>query len=213
MDYNTSRKNLILPEYGRNIQKMIDHLKTVEDGEERNRLAKAVIQIMGNMNPHLRDVSDFTHKLWDHLAIISNFELDVDSPYPVPSKEELFEKPQKLPYKHSDDVVFKHYGRVLENIIARAVTYEEGEEKEYLIEVICNQMKKSYLHWNRDAVGDELIFKDLMRLSKNQLQIPEGLKLKEAKDLQTKKKESSSYSKKPPMNKFKKKDNYRKKSR
>lgn len=184
MDYNTSRKHMALPEYGRNIQKMVDHVKTVKDRDERNRLAHGIIHIMGNMNPHLRDVSDFTHKLWDHLAIISNFELDVDSPYPTPPKEDLYKKPKRLPYKNSDDIKFKHYGRVLENMIEQAVTYEPGEEKDYLIEVIANHMKKSYIHWNRENISDDLIFSDLMYISGNRLSIPEGLKLKEVKELQ-----------------------------
>jgi len=183
MDYNTSRKQLFLPEYGRNIQRMVNYVKTVEDRDERNRLAMAIIQIMGNMNPHLRDVADFKHKLWDHLAIISNFELDVDSPYPTPTREELYEKPKKVGYSNPYEIRFKHYGRVLQSMIQRAVEYPEGEEKEYLIEVIGNQMKKSYLNWNRDTVGDEQIIEDLKALSGNKLVIPENLKLKENREL------------------------------
>lgn len=182
---------MVLPEYGRNIQKMVDHVKTVEDRDERNRLAKAIIQIMGNMNPHLRDVADFTHKLWDHLAIISNFELDVDSPYPAPEIEKLYEKPEKVPYKNADDVRFKHYGRVLENMIKRAASYDEGEEKNYLIEVIANHMKKSYIQWNRENISDDLIFSDLVYLSGNNITIPEGLKLKEVRELQSKKRDNT----------------------
>ncbi|MFA6402354.1 MAG: DUF4290 domain-containing protein [Salinivirgaceae bacterium] len=182
MDYNTSRRGLVLPEYGRNIQRMVNHVKSIEDPEERNRLAKAVIQIMGTMNPHLRDVADFKHKLWDHLAIISDFELDVDSPYPKPTREQIYQKPQRLKYSHPDDIRFKHYGRVLEQMIAKAITFEEGEEKNYLIEVILNQMKKSFLTWNRDTVNDELIYHDLLVLSRNRLKVPEGIKLKETKE-------------------------------
>lgn len=183
MDYNTSRKKLVLPEYGRNIQKMVLHLKTVEDREERNRLAQAVIHIMGNMNPHLRDVGDFKHKLWDHLAIISDFELDVDSPYPKPELEKLYEAPGKLPYKNAREVKFMHYGRVLENMVKRTADYPDGDEKNYLIEVVCNQMKKSFLNWNRESVSDDLIFSDFRRLTNDQVEIPEGLKLKEIRDL------------------------------
>ena len=206
MDYNTNRKDLILPEYGRNIQKMVNHVKSVEDREERNRLAKAVIQIMGSMNPHLRDVADFTHKLWDHLAIIANFELDVDSPYPKPSKEEIYQKPDRLTYEKPDDIRFKHYGKVLEKMIKKAITYEEGEEKDFLIEVICTQMKKSYVIWNRENAVDEQIFNDLLLLSKRQLKIPEGLKLKDVRELAPKpvvsvQKKSPSNSKYPPKKK------------
>ena len=186
MDYNTSRRGLVLPEYGRNIQRMVNHVKTVEDREERNRLAKAIIQIMGTMNPHLRDVADFKHKLWDHLAIISDFELDVDSPYPTPTREQIFKKPDRLKYQHPDDIRFKHYGRVLEDMIDNAITYPDGEEKDYLIEVILNLMKKSFLNWNRETVSDELIFNDLVMLSRNRLKVPEGIKLKENREFVSK---------------------------
>ncbi len=187
MDYNTGRKRLVLPEYGRNIQKMVIHLKTIEDRDERNRMAKAVIQVMGNMNPHLRDVSDFTHKLWDHLAIISDFELDVDSPYTTPAKEDLFLEPVHIGYQSADDIRFKHYGKVLESMIQRIMNYDEGEEKDYLIEVICTQMKKSYVMWNRENITDEQIFSDLLYLTKDQIKIPEGLKLKDAREFVQKK--------------------------
>jgi len=197
MDYNTARKNLVLPEYGRNIQKMVNEVKTIEDRDERNRLAKAVIQVMGNMNPHLRDVADFKHKLWDHLAIISDFELDIDSPYPIPTVETLVKKPEHLGYSSKDKIRFKHYGKVLESMIKRAVTYEEGPEKDYLIEVICTQMKKSFVTWNRENVNDDQVFNDLISLSKNELKIPEGLTLKDARDLVQKKPVSSRDNKKP----------------
>lgn len=201
MDYNTSRRGLVLPEYGRNIQRMVNHVKSIEDPEERNRLAKAVIQIMGTMNPHLRDVADFKHKLWDHLAIISDFELDVESPYPKPTREQIYQKPERLKYSHPDDIRFKHYGRVLEEMIAKAITFEEGEEKNYLIEVILNQMKKSFLTWNRDTVNDELIYHDLLVLSRNRLKIPEGIKLKETKEFVIK---TQSAPKKTQQSNFKK---------
>jgi hypothetical protein len=186
MDYNTTRKQLVLPEYGRNIQKMINHIKTVEDREERNKLANAVIHIMGNMNPHLRDVGDFKHKLWDHLAIISDFELDVDFPYPLPEKEELVKAPEKITYNDKRDVNFLHYGRLIESMIHRAVDYPEGEERDYLIETLGNQMKKSYITYNREVVGDDQIFRDMIFISHGKLTIPEGLTLKETKDLKNK---------------------------
>lgn len=183
MDYNTTRKKLVLPEYGRNIQKMVLHLKTVEDRDERNRLSQAVIHIMGNMNPHLRDVADFKHKLWDHLAIISDFELDVDSPYPTPEADKLHEEPKKLSYKNAREVRFMHYGRVTETMVKRTIEYPDGEEKDYLIEVVCNQMKRSFLNWNRESVSDDLIFSDFKFLTRDEVKIPEGLKLKESRDL------------------------------
>jgi hypothetical protein len=203
MDYNTKRKLLVLPEYGRNVHKMVNIIKETEDRDERNRLAKATIQLMGAMNPHLRDVADFKHKLWDHLAIISDFELDVDSPYPTPTKAELEQKPDRLKYFNSDEIGFKHYGRVVEDMIRRATQYPEGEEKDYLIEVIGNQMKKSYLAWNRETVSDELIFSDMQSVSGHRLNIPEGLKLKDSKDLLPKQPATNSSLKKPIQKKRK----------
>jgi len=181
-DYNTSRKKLILPEYGRNIQKMVNYLKTIEDREERNRAARTVIAVMGNLNPHLRDVSDFKHKLWDHLAIIADFDLDIDSPYDWPEKARLEEKPSKVPYnQHS--IRYKHYGRSIVMMIEKAVELEPGEEKEDLVRMIANHMKKSYLTWNREAVSDEEIFQDLKTLSGGKLEISGDLKLPETREI------------------------------
>jgi uncharacterized protein DUF4290 len=184
MDYNTQREKLLLPEYGRNIQKLVNYCKTIEDRDERTRVAMAIISIMGNLNPHLRDITDFKHKLWDHLAIISNFELDVDSPYPMPQRDILFEKPKQVPYKE-EEIRYKHYGKVMENLIEKAAEYEEGEEKNALIEIIANHMKKSYLKWNKDVVDDKTIFRDLVLLSKNKIKVDESLVLTESKEFQT----------------------------
>ncbi len=183
MDYNTSKQKLALPEYGRNIQQMVNYITTLPDKDERNRLAHGIIKLMGNVNPHLRDVNDFKHKLWEHLALISNYELDIDYPYPIERIENIDARPDKIPYKKSTEIGHMYYGRVLESMIQAAIDYPEGEDKDYLIETLCNQMKKSFLNWNKESVNDDLIFNDLKRLSNNKLQIPEGLKLKETKDL------------------------------
>ncbi|MEA3316699.1 MAG: DUF4290 domain-containing protein [Bacteroidota bacterium] len=164
MEYNTTKEKLILPEYGRNIQKLVNYAISVEDKEERNKLAKGIIGIMGDMNPHLRDINEFKHKLWDHLMIISEFKLDIDSPYPIPSIEKLAEKPKQVPY-NNNKIKYKHYGKTLVNLIDAAVIMEEGEEKNVLTEIIADHMKKSYLNWNKDSVSDEKIFADLAELS------------------------------------------------
>jgi hypothetical protein len=182
-DYNTSRSKLILPEYGRNIQKMVEHILTIEDREERNRLAQAVIIIMGNMNPHLRDINDFKHKLWDHLAIMSDFKLDIDYPYDVPQPEEFTEKPRRVSYNNTD-IRYRHYGHIVECLIQEAVKLPEGEDKDALTRLIGNHMKKSYLTWNRESVTDEIIFNDLFELSGKKLRVKEGVKLSEQKDFQ-----------------------------
>ena len=181
-DYNSSRKKLILPEYGRNIQKMVNHIKTIEDREERNKAARTVIGVMGNLNPHLRDVNDFKHKLWDHLAIIADFELDIDSPYEMPKPESLQSKPNKVAYQQHP-IKKKHYGRAIVLMIEKAVELEAGEEKDDLVRMIAYHMKKSYLTWNREAVSDDEIFSDMKTLSGGVLEVNPELKLPETKDI------------------------------
>jgi hypothetical protein len=181
-DYNTQRKRMALPEYGRNVQKMVDHVRTIEDRDERNRAAKTVIQIMGNLNPQIRDVGDFKHKLWDHLALIANFNLDIDSPYPVPEPSKFIEKPKQVDYKLGP-IRFLHYGRIIEMMIDATAEKEDGEEKEYLTSLIVNQMKKSYITWNRGQVPDEVIIGDLLQLSGGRLKITPGVRILEAKEL------------------------------
>jgi len=168
MEYNTSLPRMIIPEYGRNIQKMIDFAITVADREERNKVARAIIDVMGQLNPHLRDVTDFKHKLWDHLFIISDFKLDVDSPYPKPTPETFQTKPELLNYP-SNDIRYKHYGKIVENLIVKAKEYPEGDERNELVSQIANLMKRSYLNWNRDSVNDEVIINQLTELSKGAL--------------------------------------------
>ncbi len=170
MEYNTSLPKMIIPEYGRNIQKMIDFAMTVKDREERNKVARAIIDVMGQLNPHLRDVTDFKHKLWDHIFIISHFKLDVDSPYPMPTAETFQTKPDRVAYP-SNDIRYKHYGKTVERIIAKGKEYPAGAEKDALVEQIANLMKRSYLTWNRDSVNDEVILKQLEELSKGQLKL------------------------------------------
>ncbi|UCG26618.1 MAG: DUF4290 domain-containing protein [Bacteroidales bacterium] len=194
-DYNTSRKKLVLPEYGRHIQKMVDHAKAIKDREERNKAAKTIISIMGNMNPHLRDISDFKHKLWDHLALMSDFELDIDSPYEMPARETLISKPKQIPYM-SDKIRYLHYGRIMQQMIDAAVEMEDGSDKERLTMLIANHMKKSYLTWNRNQVTDEIIFHDIRQLSGGKIIIPENMKLSETKDILAKSKK-----KRPPKKK------------
>ena len=169
-DYNTRRPQMVIPEYGRNIQKMVEHAISIEDREERNKIANAIISVMGQLNPHLRDIADFKHKLWDHLFIISDYKLDVDSPYPVPEREEIMRKPEKMDYPKTDNR-FKHYGKAVVSLINRAVEFPEGDEKEALIGVIVNLMKKSYLTFNQDSVDDSQILADLETLSKGQLKV------------------------------------------
>jgi len=170
LEYNTEREHLIIPEYGRHMQKMINYAKTRETKEERDKLAKAIISVMGNMQPHLRDVPDFQHKLWDQLFIMSNFELDVDSPFDKPSKELLEERPEPLKYPQNFPK-YRFYGNNIKTMIDVANTWEAGELKEALLYTIANHMKKCFLNWNKDTVEDAVIFNHLFELSNGKIDL------------------------------------------
>jgi hypothetical protein len=188
---------------------MIDHIKTLEDRDERNRGAKTIIQIMGNLKTHLRDVGDFKHKLWDHLALIADFELDIDSPYPTPEPSKFVEKPNQVPYRQGD-IRYLHYGRSIELLIDAASEMEEGPEKEHLTNLIVNQMKKSYITWNRSQVADEVIIGDMKKLSRGRLKMTEGVRILEVRELipPVKKKPMSKPHGKQPNKPFNKKKGY-----
>ncbi len=159
-----------LPEYGRSIQNMVDHALTIENRAERQRCANTIINIMGGMFPHLRDVPDFKHKLWDHLAIMSDFKLDIDYPFEVIRKDKLDNKPEPVPYPNTK-IRYRHYGRTLEILIQKACEFSEGDEKRNLVALICNHMKKDYMTWNKDTVDDRKIAEDLLELSNGKLQM------------------------------------------
>ena len=186
MEYNTSLSKLIIPEYGRNVQKMVHSIIDIEDREKRNHQAKSIIEVMGNLNPHLRDVPDFKHKLWDHLFIMSDFHLDVDSPYDRPSKESFEEKPEMLKYS-DNNIKFRHYGKILPLIIKRTIDLDEGEYKDFLVFTIANHMKKSYLTWNKANVEDEVILKHLSQMSDDKLSMKDTFKLSSFSDIKTQK--------------------------
>jgi len=193
MEYNTSLSKLIIPEYGRNVQKMVHSIIAIEDREKRNHQAKSIIEVMGNLNPHLRDVPDFKHKLWDHLFIMSDFHLDVDSPYDRPSKESFEEKPEMLKYS-DNNIKFRHYGKILPLIIKRTIDLDEGEYKDFLVFTIANHMKKSYLTWNKANVEDEVILKHLSQMSDHKLSMKETFKLSSFSDVKTQKNYKKNYS-------------------
>ena len=160
MEYNTQRKKMELPEYGRSVQNMVDHALTIEDRAERQRCANTIINIMGGMFPHLRDVPDFKHKLWDHLAIMSDFKLDIDYPFEIVKKEDLVVKPEQLAYPNAD-FRYRHYGRFLEGMVKKAVEIEDEEEKKQLINLLAIQMKKDLNNWNKEGIEDQKIVDDL----------------------------------------------------
>lgn len=196
MRYNTEEKKLVMPEYGRNIQNMVDYCVTIQDAEERKRCADSIISIMGNMFPHLRDVNDFKHILWDHLAIMADFKLEIDYPYEIIKKEDLYARPPRLVYNNCR-IRYRHYGKTLELMIRKATELGEGTEREQLIKLLANQMKKSFLTWNKESVDDRKIFKDLDELSEGQIVLNEDVhKLTESRDILARNVPSSSSSKK-----------------
>lgn len=174
LQYNTKRTQLIIPEYGRHVQIMVNQLVVTEDKEERNKMSKAIIGIMGNLSPHLRDVPDFQHKLWDQLFIMSDFELDVDGPYEKPSRELLEEKPARLPYPQKFPR-YRFYGNNLKSMINVAKGWEDGDMKNALVFNIANHMKKCFLNWNKDTVEDIVILNHLAELSDKTLTVKEEL--------------------------------------
>lgn len=175
-DYNSTRNKLILSEYGRNVQNMVKYIVELPTKEERNRYAQVVIDLMGFLNPHLRDVADFKHKLWDHLQIISNYKIDVDAPYPAPEPEALAAKPAPLRYPNQR-IKYKHYGKTIELMMDKAKSIEEPARKQHMVQAIANFMKMAYVQWNKDSVADESIISDLKAMSNGELTLEENVNL------------------------------------
>lgn len=173
MEYNTTRNHLIMKEYGRNIQKMIEYVLSIEDPDHRQRNAMSLIELMGTLNPHLRNVEDFRHKLWDHLFLISDFKLDVESPYPIPTRETLRAKPERLEYpkKYPRN---RHFGKNLEMVIDKAIQEENPEKKEGFVQCIGNYMKLAYSNWHKESVHDDAIKAELGSITNGQLEFQPG---------------------------------------
>lgn len=174
LEYNTQQKRLPLPEYGRSVQNMVDYALTIADRAERQRCANTIVNIMGGMFPHLRDVPDYKHKLWDHLAIMADFKLDIDYPYEVVKEDLLHAKPEPLPYP-GNNIRYRHYGKLLEVMVEKALEFPEGSrERTRMVSLIANHMKKCFLAWNKDSVENEKIYADLREYSHGQIDLKEG---------------------------------------
>ena len=176
LDYNTAREKLAMPEYGRNVLKMVEQLRTIEDKDKRSEQARAVVKTMELLNPQVRTQENWEHKLWDHLYMIAGYDLDIDSPYPSPVKEDFETRPVPLPMKGSP-IRAMHYGRNIERIIDLICEQPEGEVKTELIRNLAIYMRTQYLIWNKDSVADETIFDDIRKLSGGRISVPEGLEL------------------------------------
>lgn len=182
MEYNSQRPRMQISEYGRYVHLMIDQALATNDRELRTKMANAIIQVMGQLNPHLREMNDYKHKLWDHLFIMSEFKLDVDSPYPKPEKNKLETKPDRILYPQ-DKISHRHYGKYIQRVIEESAKVEDPQLRESLISSIAHHLKKSYLMYNRDSVEDDIIFKDMDILSKGTLKPGENLHLAAANEL------------------------------
>ncbi len=176
MDYNTQRAKLHLPEYGRHVQQMIEQVKRIPDRDKRNEQIRAVIQVMATLNPQMKDAPDYRQKLWDHMYIIADFDIDVDSPYPMPDKKEFFGRPEKMHFEEKP-IKARCYGRNIENMIHLIAAQEDSDDKNEMICTLGHYMRQQYLIWNKDSVADETIFSDMEKLSDGRLKVPEGLQL------------------------------------
>lgn len=174
MQYNTQQKKMALPEYGRSVQNMVDYAVTIEDRAERQWCAETIVHIMEGMFPNLKNIPDFEHKLWDHLAIMSDFKLDIDYPFEVVKPESLELKPDPIP-ENTKRMKYRHYGRLLENLIAKACEFEDGMEKDNLVALICNHMRKDYITWNKDSIDENKIADDLYELSEGKLHLTDEI--------------------------------------
>ena len=191
-----------ISEYGRNIQNMILYIASLPDRDQRNRLTTTLVNILAIMNPDMRDQVDIKHKLYDHVHLMSDFTLDIDSPYPVPPRPEEAPTPARVPYTQ-ETIKLRPYGKYMQRMIEKAVTYEEGEEKDALVKTIANNLKKMYLNWNRDSVNDELIHEHLSLLSGTKLKLRDDDRLHSTTDILKANKQQALDKQKQPFRKHK----------
>ena len=176
MEYNTEREKIVISEYGRNIQVMIRHLMEIEDRKQRTEAAYFIVNVMAQMNPQVKESNDYMHKLWDHLHIIANYELDIDGPYPKPTPEMQKQKPKHVGYQ-KNNIRYGHYGQYIYDVVKKVKEMEDGPKKQAILVNIANQMKRDYLNWNRDTVNDLLILDDLYKISGEEIVLPMETKL------------------------------------
>ena len=182
MDYNTQRPKMRIPEYGRIIQQMVDHCCSIPDREERNRAARTIVGIMENMNPEIKEETDYQRKLWDQLSELSNFKLDIDWPYPVITEDVKSQKPERLSY--SDGAIkFRHYGKIIESMLQKLEEETDPERSRMLFSDVANYMKRSYVQWKKELIPDDVIFREIVYLTEGRVQVPENIKLGDYKDV------------------------------
>ena len=170
LDYNTQRERLVLPEYGREIQEMVDYAQTIADKEERQRCAETIVAIMDRMSPQNRENPDYKRKLWDHLATMSNFQLDIDWPYDISGATQIAHKPEPLDYPMTA-IPVRHYGKMMFELFEKLKTMPEGEERDELVRQTANQMKRNLHQWSNGSTDDEKIASDLARFTDGIIQL------------------------------------------
>ncbi|MBL7683790.1 MAG: DUF4290 domain-containing protein [Flavipsychrobacter sp.] len=173
MEYNTSRSKMLMPEYGRNVQRMVEYVMTIEDRAKRLSNAEAIIELMGTLNPHLKQIEDYKHKLWDHLYQMTDFKLDVDAPYPAPTPEQVFKKPEVIPYPQSS-IENRHFGKNMDALIEKALKETDPEKKQGFTQIIGYYMKLAYTNWHKEPVHDDMIRTELAALTNGELQYEPG---------------------------------------
>ena len=181
MEYNTQREQLKIADYGRNVVKLIEHCKTLPTREERTSMANTIIDVMAQVNPKVKERSDYRHTLWDHMMFMAGYDLDVDAPYQIGREEPIQMNPAHIALRDST-IRYRHYGRALEDMIAAVAAMPESDEREVLTKQIANTMKRQYLQWNRDTVDDDLIKEQLVELSGGRLTLPDGFELRDSQD-------------------------------
>ena len=206
MEYNTEREKIVISEYGRNIQVMIRHLMDIEDRKQRTEAAYFIVNVMAQMNPQVKESNDYMHKLWDHLHIIADHKLDVDSPYPVPTPEMQKKKPEHVGYQ-KNNIRYGHYGQYIYDVVKKVKEMEDGPKKQAILINIANQMKRDYLNWNRDTVNDLLILDDLYKISGEEIALPMETKLIPTNEILNKTQNQQQNQKKKNNNNKKKNNN------
>ena len=206
MEYNTEREKIVISEYGRNIQVMIRHLMDIEDRKQRTEAAYFIVNVMAQMNPQVKESNDYMHKLWDHLHIIADYKLDVDSPYPVPTPEMQKKKPEHVGYQ-KNNIRYGHYGQYIYDVVKKVKEMEDGPKKQAILINIANQMKRDYLNWNRDTVNDLLILDDLYKISGEEIALPMETKLIPTNEILNKTQNQQQNQKKKNNNNKKKNNN------
>ena len=206
MEYNTEREKIVISEYGRNIQVMIRHLMDIEDRKQRTEAAYFIVSVMAQMNPQVKESNDYMHKLWDHLHIIANYQLDVDGPYPVPTPEMQKKKPEHVGYQ-KNNIRYGHYGQYIYDVVKKVKEMEDGPKKQAILINIANQMKRDYLNWNRDTVNDLLILDDLYKISGEEVVLPMDTKLTPTNEILNKPQNQQNQGQKKKNNAKKKNNN------